>query len=116
MDGCEVCDLRQRGEKGSPAWLPWTVWLLVTAGVCWCIHATWHEAAQSALDNNALALGLGAEPAVSRWLPAAAALASLAVAVGQALTGGEPFRSLATAGASVGMKALAFGIEALLRA
>jgi hypothetical protein len=115
MERHEFGERDQGVGESPPPWLRWAIWLLVTGGVSWCWYATWQETVQAVSESNALDLGLGADPLVSKWLPPVAALASLLVAFGQNLTGRASFRFLASTGVLVVMKALTLGIEALLR-
>jgi hypothetical protein len=117
MDGLEPGQGEREAEDGLSPWPLRLAWMLVVIGVCWCWYATWYEtvAASTVSDSRVGYLGLGVDSVVSRWLPATAASGSLVMGLARMITGGGSVRFLLTAGALVGIKALTFGIEALIR-
>ena len=117
MEGHEPSPAELEAEDGLSPWPPWSAWMLVVIGVCWCWYATWYEtvAVSSVLDSRVGDLGLGVDSVVSKWMPAAAASGSLVIALAKMITGRGSVPFLLTAGGLVGIKALTLGIEALIR-
>jgi hypothetical protein len=113
MDEHERGQARQEVEDSVSPWLLWAAWLLVAGGVWWCWYATWREGVPK--DSSSVLLDLSADYVLSKWLPAVAALASLAVGVARMMIGGSSLRFLLAATGLVGIKALTLGIEILIR-
>ena len=106
-------------EPSLSGWVQVLAWIIVTAGVCWCGYATWHEeTAASTIVGTVPMRDLTlfcTHPEIGRWLPASGALASVTAGIGALASGRSSTRFLVAAAAVVTAKALTLAIEAMLR-
>lgn len=106
-------------EASLSRWVQVVVWIIVTAGVCWCGYATWREETAAsttvgAIPTRDLTL-FCTHPEIGRWLPASGAIASVTAGIGALASGRSSTRFLVAAAALVTAKALTLAIEAMLR-
>jgi len=106
-------------ELSLSRWVQGLAWIIVPAGVCWCVYATWREETAASttvgtIPTRDLTL-FCTHPEIGRWLPASGALASVTAGIGALASGRSSTRFLVAAAALVTAKALTLAIEAMLR-
>ena len=106
-------------EPAARRWLHLGIWLLVSAGVCWCLWTSWQEGTPS--DRIAgprrepeFLLVTMPDPIIMHWLPAVAGFGGLIAGLISGITGRGSLRYLVFAGTVSAMKAVTVGIERLV--
>jgi len=106
-------------EPAPGRWLYLGIWLLVSAGVFWCLWTSWQEGTPSdrivgPRRESEFVLVTAPDPIVMHWLPAVAGLGALIAGIISGVAGRASLRYLVFAGTVSGMKAVTVGIEWLL--
>ena len=108
------------GREAVPRrWLYLGIWLLVSAGVCWCWWASWLEGTPSdgivgSRREPEFIFVATPDPIVMHWLPVVAGCGALIAGLISSLTGRGSLRYLVFAGTVSAMKAVTVGIERLV--
>ena len=107
------------GEPAPGRWLSVVMWLIVSAGVFWCVWTSWQEWTPSdrivgPRREPEFVLVTTPDPVMMHWLPAVAGLGALIAGIISSVAGRASLRYLVFAGTVSGMKAVTVGIEWLL--
>ena len=109
-----------KGRQPVPRrWLYVGIWLLVSAGVCWCWWASWQEGPPSdrlvgTRREPEFIFVTTPDPIVMHWLPAVAGFGALIAGLISGISGRGSMRFLVCAGTVSAMKAVTVGIERLV--
>src|SRR5688500_10272747 len=102
-------------EPSLSRWVQVLAWIIVPAGVCWCVYATWCEETAASTTVGTIPMRdltlFCTNPEIGRWLPASGALASVTAGIGALASGRSSTRFLVAAAALVTAKALTLVIE-----